>query len=122
MKKLITIIFLFAAMFAVKAQDVNIDLQPFTLEIPEVKTLTVRPLGALIKRYNQDSTQVEYWQGIYYELRRDDGTTVEAKNLEIPEQFSDLLIKYQKGILSESDRQNINIYLGSFNSLMKLKE
>jgi hypothetical protein len=122
MKKLLTILFLFAAILAVKAQDVSIDLQPFTLEIPEVKTLTVRPLGALQKRYNNDSTQVYYLQSIYYELRRDDGRTVEAKNLEIPEQFSDLLIKYQKGILNQEERQIINAYLQGFNERMILKE
>lgn len=122
MKNFLLSLLFFCFSLAGFGQDVSIQLQPFTLEIPNVQTLTVRPLGALIKQYNVDSTQVTYLQPIYYELRRDDGRTVEAKNLEIPEQFADLLVKYQKGTLTASERQIINAYLQGFNSQMILKQ
>ena len=105
------------------AQDVTIALEPFVLEIPDVQSLKVRPLGALVPRVNpQDSTQTDYFLPVYYELIRADGRAVETRNAEIPEQFADLLVKYQKGQLSAGERLVVNAYLNSFNALMRLKE
>lgn len=120
MKKTILFLFFCILSLAASAQDVRIELTPFTLEVPKVVALVVRPMGSLVeKRDTTDSTKFVYSQNIYYELIREDGRTAETGNVEIPEQFADLLRKYKKRGATLTDMQIINAYLAGFNARMK---
>jgi hypothetical protein len=108
MKKLFSILFLFISLAAI-GQDVTIPLREFTLQIPTVNALVLRPIGAPFVAPNPaDTTQKMLFQSIYYELRKADGKTVETGNKQIPTDLYLLVNKYITGTITAPEVAGIN--------------
>lgn len=111
MKRLISILFLFISITSF-AQDAEINLQEFVLEVPTVNKLTLRPVGAKMMDYlPTDSTQKQLVQKVYYQLKRKDGRTVEYGNWVLPSALYDLTNKYIQKNVTTADVTFINQFL-----------
>lgn len=111
------------------AQDgVVIPLQEFTLQVPTVNKLVVKPLGApkmayLVKadsvtaeglhlKANGDTINTQLTQDVYYQLLRADGRSVEQGNKALPMQMYNLVYRYVEGNVTPSDVSTINYFFG----------
>lgn len=106
------------------AQDIRVPLVPFTMQVPTVNELTIRPVAAPRFGYIEpDTTTLVFGQDIYYQLKRSDGRTVEDKNKFIPIRLYDLALKYVTKIVSTAELAEINAYLagGGFTDVVAKK-
>lgn len=111
MKRLISILFLFISITSF-AQDAEINLQEFVLEVPTVNKLTLRPVGAKSMDYILPGTiNKQLVQKVYYQLKRADGRTVENGNWTLPAAVYDLTNKYIQKNVTASDVNYINQFL-----------
>jgi hypothetical protein len=110
-------LFAFILLFALvlgkaNAQDgVQIPLQEFTLQIPTVNKLVVKPLGAPRMDYiGSDTVSKALVQDVYYQLLRADGRSVEQGNKTIPMQMYNIIYRYVQGNVTASDVTTINYF------------
>jgi hypothetical protein len=114
-KILAVLVFIYAFVFcfaAANAQDgVQIPLQEFTLQIPTVNKLVVKPLGAPRMDYiGSDTVSKALVQDVYYQLLRADGRSVEHGNKTIPMQMYNIIYRYVQGNVTASDVTTINYF------------
>lgn len=108
-----------------KAQNgVAIPIQEYTLQIPTVNKLVIRPIGAPQMDYLQkadsitvddihltvdgDTLQKVLCQPIYYELKRADGRTVETGNKSLPVSIYNLVYNYVDKTITQEKVNAIN--------------
>lgn len=82
---------------------IEISLQEFTLKIPTVNKLKVKPIDSIRLDPNYGLVQ-----DIYYTLNRADGRAVEEGNKSVPKGIWDLVEKYVLGTIVESDIVTLN--------------
>ncbi|MPR31953.1 hypothetical protein [Salmonirosea aquatica] len=122
MKKLFSILLLFLSL-AATGQDVTIPLEEFTLEIPRVNALVVRPIGAPYLAPNPaDTVQKIMVQNVYYELRSAVLTrAAEEGNKTLPNSKYQLVNKYIDRSVTPSDTAEINAFFRYVNWPLKVK-
>lgn len=112
MKTLSIFLLLAASAFVTPAfsQDAEIKLQEFTLQIPTVNKLVIRPVGAPVRHVFEPDTVPVLAQNVYYELRRADGRSVEIGNKVIPIQMYNIVYRYVQGNVTPSDISTLNYF------------
>lgn len=92
------------------SQDAEIKLQEFTLQIPTVNKLVIRPVGAPVRHVFEPDTVPQLAQTVYYELRRADGRSVEIGNKVIPIAMYNIVYRYVQGNVTPSDISTLNYF------------
>lgn len=105
------------------AQDAEITLQEFVLQVPTVNKLAIRPIGAPKMAFLTDTLHTELVQDVYYQLKRADGRTVEDGNKTIPIAMWNLALKYITKNPTTQEVAYINAYLSaaSFTNVVAIK-
>lgn len=94
--------------------EVVLNINSFTLKFEGVDKLLLRQISTLRKH-----ELYGYGYDFYIELRRSgnyENTTPEKKNVFVPKDYADLLIKFQEGDISEGEIDIVNQFIANLNN------